>query len=378
VSGTLRRLPRAAASAVGLAAAVAAVPALLVTLVGNPFPAGLPSWAETQTALADGWKPSDRFVLGVLALVLWVVWAQLMRHVAAEVRAQLSARHGQVGAPVLETGRRGLSRRVAGWLVGGLMAGGPLLPTTAFAVPAPLPAVLVATHATGPAATPAPLAEQADAPLTPAAAVVGAPAAAPTAPQYVVHTWAESKDCSWNIAERFLGDGVRWSEIEELNSQVAQPSGRTLGQDSRHWVYPGMVLRLPSDATGPGVTAAAESASPAVPADTAAQPAPVGGEGEPADVPVTDPPAVAAPAVAAPAAPKAAETPPTTTSLSAAAPPATPPPTSIAGQSGTGPAVPATPPAAAQAPPLGPASRTGSTAPAKRLPTRVPLGWLVG
>jgi len=50
---------------------------------------------------------------------------------------------------------RSLSRRLAGWLVGGLMAAAPLLPTAAFAAAPPLPAVLVATQATagfGPAA----------------------------------------------------------------------------------------------------------------------------------------------------------------------------------------------------------------------------------
>ena len=369
MSGTLRRLPRAAASAVGLTAAVAAIPALLIILVGNPLPAGLPSWAETQTALADGWKPPDQFVLGVLALILWVLWAQLMRHVAAEVRAQLATRHRQVGAPLLETGRRGLSRRAAGWLVGGLMAAGPLLPTASFAAPAPLPALVVPTHTMSHAAPPVPRVEQAAGPPSPVAGV-GAPAAVPGARQYVVHTWAESKDCLWNIAERFLGDGVRWSEIEALNSKVAQPSGRTLGQDPRHWVYPGMVLRLPIDATGPGLTASAASASPGVPADATAHPAPVAGEGEPAEVPVSVPP----PVTAASAAPEAAETPATTAAFSAPALPATPPATSIAGRTGTGPAVSAIPPAPAQPSTPGPASRTGSRSLANRFPTRVPLG----
>jgi len=323
-----RRASRVTFSAAGLAAAVGAVPALLIGLVGNPLPSRLPAWAQVQVALAEGWKPSDRFVIGVLSVVLWVLWARLMGHLYAEVAAHRATLHvgadDRAAAAAVERTRRGLSRRLAGWLIGGLMAAGPLLPTAGFAAPAPLPAVLVATHATAGPGPPGP-----GAPMTPAATPeVQAPVAA--LPEYVVHTWAGSKDCLWNIAERFLGDPVRWHEIEDLNRHLAQPSGRTLGADPRHWVYPGMVLRLPADATGPGLNPTAPPPAASTPASTppstpseqdrakgaAPQPLVAPGEVE-APVPTT----AATPTTAAPAAPAVTPSGPPPTVPPSTAPP---------------------------------------------------------
>jgi hypothetical protein len=82
VTPSLRR----AISVLGLAALVAGVPAVLVAVVGWPLPRGLPTPTQVAGALDDGWRPGGRFVVGVLALVGWALWAQLMRHVVAEVR----------------------------------------------------------------------------------------------------------------------------------------------------------------------------------------------------------------------------------------------------------------------------------------------------
>ena len=329
----LRRATRVALSAGGLAAAVGAVPALLVGLVGNPLPSRLPTWAETQTALADGWKPSDRFVIGMLSVLLWVLWARLMGHLFAEVRAHQAGLGTAISSPVAAAtahpARRGLSRRVAGWLVGGLMAAGPLLPSSAFAAPAPLPAVLVATHATAGPGAPGPVAG-----VTPPGPV-DAQAASPPSPEYVVHTWAESKDCLWNIAERYLGDPIRWHEIEDLNEDVAQPSGRRLGDDPRHWVYAGMVLRLPVDATGPGL-----SATPAAATSTAADPLPA------APAAATPAPPVVTKSGAGTDVPPAAATTPAPP-MSVAPTPAAAPPASVR------PATTWPPPTAPQRPPAG-------------------------
>ena len=84
---------------------------------------------------------------------------------------------------------RSLSRR----LVGGLMAAAPLLPTAAFAAAPPLPAAWWPPGHGRPRCT-----------RTDRRGHDG---------DTVVHTWAESKDCRWNIAERLLGDPARWVEI---------------------------------------------------------------------------------------------------------------------------------------------------------------------
>ena len=61
-------------------------------------------------------------------------------------------------------------------------------------------------------------------------------ATTPTAEEtrtYVVQTG----DCPWRIAERFLGDGTRYPEIYELNSDIL-----VFGGD----IYTGQVLRIPA------------------------------------------------------------------------------------------------------------------------------------
>lgn len=43
-------------------------------------------------------------------------------------------------------------------------------------------------------------------------------------------------DCLWNIAKLFLGDGSRWREIYNLNTdKIVNPN----------LIYPGQVLTLP-------------------------------------------------------------------------------------------------------------------------------------
>ena len=153
--GQTRRLLRAAASVYGLGALVGGVPALLVVAVGWPLPRGLPSPDQVRAALGDGWRPDERFVLCLLALVFWVLWAQLLRHVGGQLRVELRARRaGLVAAPavalatVSTTGGRGPSQRLARWLVSGLMMAGPLVPSAAMAGPAPrIPVVLDVSHA---------------------------------------------------------------------------------------------------------------------------------------------------------------------------------------------------------------------------------------
>ncbi len=242
----MSRLPRVVASIAGLVGLVVGLPALLVTVVGWPLPHGLPELSVIRAALGDGWRPDDRFVLGVLAVVAWVLWAQLVRHLVAEARRQHRARPGRSPAMVAPVVRSGQSRRLAGWLVGGLMLAGPLQ-TAATASPQ-LGAVLSFAQAVDPT------------PSVPHSATV--PAASAAEPSYVVHTWAERRDCLWTIAERYLGDPLRYGELAELNADVLQPSGQRLGDDPRRWVYPGMVLRLPPEARGAELTTVAPPAAP--------------------------------------------------------------------------------------------------------------------
>jgi hypothetical protein len=265
---------RMALSVLGLGLVVAGIPTVLVSFVGWPLPASWPSLGEIGAALEDGWTPGTDFVLGLLAIVAWVLWAQLLRHVLAQANEQRRARHALAAghAPPAVVPHRGMAARMAGWLVGGLMAASPMLASAALAESRPrIPVVLEDTRA-----------------LDTTIALVESPAPAPVtdadvshAPAYVVGTWDEQRDCLWNIAERYLGDAMRWGEILEMNAESAQPSGRALVEDPQHWVYPGMELRLPADASGPALR------SPDVPRPDAG------------DVPVSPPSTSSSPAPAA-------------------------------------------------------------------------------
>jgi hypothetical protein len=271
----MSRLARQAISALGLLAVVMGIPAALVGFVGWPLPRRWPSVEEVRLALAEGWTPNEAFVLGVLAIVAWLLWAQLLRHVAVALSTQRRALAAGDPVPTPSAGA-GLGPRVASWLVAGLFLTGPLLPSVALAGERPgIPAVLDETRALDPFV----VSEQPPAVVAVASDVVEAPARS-----YVVGTWDERRECLWTIAERYLGDPTRWPEVLQLNAGVAQPSGRFLADDPQHWLYPGMELRLPADATGPDLLPAssspsvsAEGMAPVAPGPSpAAEPAPVG------------------------------------------------------------------------------------------------------
>lgn len=56
-------------------------------------------------------------------------------------------------------------------------------------------------------------------------------------------------DTLWGIAERELGDPLRWSEIYALNEGRPQPGGATLTDP--HWIDPGWTLLLPASTAAP-------------------------------------------------------------------------------------------------------------------------------
>jgi len=258
-----RRFGRRLVATGGLVALAAGVPALLWWLAGWPLPDRLPAPSQVAEALKDGWRPGPAFVVGVLAVTLWLLWGYLMWWVLRETRRALQARVEWPGSPPPPSAAPWWARRLAGWLVGGILAAGPVGAAGAAAsVGAPqLSHVLRGSGAMAPSAI-----------VVDQALVRGSVKA--ENPRYVVRPWADTRDCLWVIAERYLGDPFRWSEIYELNRDRAQPDGRRLGADAHRWVYPGWELLLPADATGDELTwdnVPAPSVAPPV-APTAAAP----------------------------------------------------------------------------------------------------------
>ncbi|NAZ88854.1 hypothetical protein GTR00_22580, partial [Kineococcus sp. T90] len=93
-------------------------------------------------------------------------------------------------------------------------------------------------------------------------------------------------DCLWDIAERTLGDPLRYREVFELNRDRVQPDGSRLVDADL--IRPGWVLLLPADAVGAGpavpLTPVPDPVPTAVPTagpDTAADPAGTSGPAGP-------------------------------------------------------------------------------------------------
>ncbi|HEX5769632.1 MAG TPA: hypothetical protein VFY11_01620, partial [Nocardioidaceae bacterium] len=75
-------------------------------------------------------------------------------------------------------------------------------------------------------------------------------------------------DTLWDISERLLGDPLRYKEIFELNKSRLQPDGARL--TDADLIRPGWQLRLPADASGPGVRLTPAPATPVHDASDAA------------------------------------------------------------------------------------------------------------
>lgn len=222
-----------------LVTALVGLPLLLIETGGSPLPSGVLSLSQVGDRLLR--PDSGRLLLNLLLWVAWFGWACFALTVVAEVVAQLRNR----ATPRLAG--LGSAQRLAGRLVAAAILVLPSHPVT-FAV-TPASVTLAAPAQTPPAASP-PVAD-------------AAPAAAPArhfpSKTYVVRPPRDGlRDSLWSIAERHLGDPLRWREIADLNRGRTQPDGRRL--EDPHWIYPGWRLLMPLDATG--LPAAGQPPSP--------------------------------------------------------------------------------------------------------------------
>jgi len=314
------------ASGVGAIAAMAVllvgVPALLAAAAGWPLPTELPSVDALRNGLAS--QLTWPVIVKAFVTVAWLAWAQFALCVAVEARTAIRARGPADDAPRVRLA--GLNQALARRLV-----------TSA--------AALLVTF--GAAATPV---ASADTGLTPARPASAAPRVETVRPaaqaaervsdprpatpvraatrDAILIDIVEPRDCLWDIAERHLGDGMRYREIFELNKGRTQPDGAALRIESL--IQPGWQLHLPPDAvnvdrvihrpaTEPNAPKASPApprttdrepgrSAPAPPADRIARDAPPAAPAPPATVPSvpTSEPAAAAP-TAAPVDEQAAE-----------------------------------------------------------------------
>lgn len=213
------------------------VPLLLVVSVGWPLPTALPSTDALEAAARSG--VDDQVIIKILAIIAWIAWAQLALSLVAEAVALVRGRQA-IRLPVLPAVQVAAAHLVAGVL---LLVSTPQ-PAHAVAPPPPLPVMAEVT-----ATTTLP-AEYSLADLDDVAGGLvdarGSPAAAPAVEQPTITV--QRHDSYWSIAERTLGDGLRWREILDLNAGRTLADGTIIraGDDT---IHSGWILLLPGDAT---------------------------------------------------------------------------------------------------------------------------------
>ncbi|HYJ69093.1 MAG TPA: hypothetical protein VEX15_15700 [Nocardioidaceae bacterium] len=214
---------------------VVGVPIGLVLLVGNPLPDEAPN-SDWLTA-----EISSDTLLEILAIVLWLAWLHFVVCLVVEL---VSDRRGRGLAPHVPgggVGTQALARRLVGAVL--LLAGttaATLPAATASAERAPDKAASAGEAATASAASNDPDASSA---VRETDGVVKYYEVQPSSGRHY--------DTLWDIAERFLGSGLRYKEIFELNHGVLQPDGRKL--TNADLIQPGWLLQMPGDADGDGL-----------------------------------------------------------------------------------------------------------------------------
>lgn len=213
------RIIRSATAVIILVALLAVPPALLVTFVGNPWPSLSPAWSV---------RFDDETVIGLLAVVAWILWVQLALCILAEVAGAFSGKEIRIpGLPAVE---RDLARQ----LVLVVLAAGAVGVT----VPIGLPSAT---------ATPIEAAVPQRTATTEADAAQEKQEAREVAPRDVPTVTVERGDTLWSLAERHLGDGGSFREIAELNEGRDVGAGRVFNASAP--LVPGMRLVLPAGAS---------------------------------------------------------------------------------------------------------------------------------
>jgi hypothetical protein len=236
------RLVRRLAALLALFATLAVPPAVLLLAAGSPLdpPAALRS-RGILTSPVD-----DRTLLWLIAALAWLAYAHLLASLFVELLRQTRGLNWQVPFGGLLFGA---NTALAGHLIAGL-----LLTSQPSAVSTPAPAMLH-TALTSPVLTAnSSFSTFSDPTIEPAPVTAGThqqrrSATAETEAQLecrVLPPDGRDHDTLWDIAERHLGDGLRWREIYALNENRLMPDGQRLTKASL--IHPGWILRLPADA----------------------------------------------------------------------------------------------------------------------------------
>ncbi len=257
--------------------------ALVCTLaVAIGVPVGL--WAAFQepwpsTAPTTDWLTAPittETILEVLAAVVWLAWLHFVLCLAVEFVAEVRGRGFGPRVPGGGVGTQALARRIVATVVLVSGAAGVTVPTASAALADSASSAAVQTverDGAGKRTAAGPVAERQQGTPQHRQQQPGA-AAALRADQELRYYKVDppdgrNYDTLWDIAQRYLGNGLRYKEIVALNRDIVQPDGTALTNPDL--IQPGWMLRLPGDAEGTGLLVA-DPTSPTI-APTHGQPA---------------------------------------------------------------------------------------------------------
>src|SRR4051794_31350827 len=230
------RLIKAVGAGIVLAAVLVGPPWALVRFIGNP-------WPDEGVSLSA--PLTDNAIIGLLAVVVWVLWIQLVACIVVEAIAALTDDRLQLRVPLTLAVQQHFARRLVTALVLVAVAT-PVAASTAMATtgsPTPAP------ESTTPPSPSLTLAATHQQQAGPRAHDIDQKAPAGKHGQAEKgHTTVTVMrlDSLWSIADRVLGDGDRWPEIAALNE------GRTMSDGTKFvsadHIKPGWELRVPAGA----------------------------------------------------------------------------------------------------------------------------------
>ncbi|MFC5027975.1 BTAD domain-containing putative transcriptional regulator [Streptomyces sp. DSM 41987] len=245
---------RALLAFLALAVLVVGVPVALLKIVGSPLP-----HSYSMEVLRE--PITTETFINVLAVVVWLAWAQFAACVIVETKAAISG----IGMPS-RVPASGPSQLLARQLIAALLLIGA---SAASLTPglAQLGNLHDQPHRGGPAVTAQQTPGQvqqhqqhaaggtqqqgggpASTTVTPGAAAAAEAAKEATKFYRIQPPEGRHHDSLWEIAERHLGDGRRYNEIYQLNKDRAQPDGSKLSKASL--IRPGWIMEMPADARG--------------------------------------------------------------------------------------------------------------------------------
>ncbi len=218
---------------------VAGIPLGMAATIGNP----LGGWADLKVG-----DLTDAVVIDLLAVIVWLAWAQFALSVLIEIGAV--ARHVQMPTriPLVPSASQDLAHTLvaAALLIGTATAA---LASPAHALAA-TPTHAVSTPASVRAFAPGAPARSASPQQVSTAGESHARDAAHAAPvAYVIPGDGRGPDTYWDIAAARLGSGEHWQQIWDLNRGRTQPDGEVMNNPGM--LKPGWTVLLPASAAAP-------------------------------------------------------------------------------------------------------------------------------